>query len=72
MDCVLFMTNIFVFILFNYNQLCSFDEKTVICSKENSLDTNSMYMLTTLFDKYSKQALTELHRYRGVMFSPTC
>ena len=72
MDRVLFMTNISVFILFNYNQLCGFDEKTFICSKENSLDTNSMYMLTTLFDKYSKQALTELHRYRGVMFSPTC
>ena len=47
-------------------------KKLSFVAKKNSLDTNSMYMLTTLFDKYSKQALTELHRYRGVMFSPTC
>ena len=46
--------------------------QTFICIQENTKDSDRMYMLTTLFDKYSKQALTELHRYRGVMFSPTC
>ena len=28
-------------------------------------------MRQQLFDMYSKQALSELHRYRAVMFSPT-
>ena len=28
-------------------------------------------MKRMFFDKYSKQALQELHRYRAVMFSPT-
>jgi hypothetical protein len=26
---------------------------------------------TTLFDRYTQQALQTLHRYRAVMFSPT-
>lgn len=25
-----------------------------------------------LFDRFSQQALQTLHRYRAVMFSPTC
>ena len=25
-----------------------------------------------LFDRFSQQALQPLHRYRAVMFSPTC
>ncbi len=29
-------------------------------------------MKQQLFDMFSKQALQELHRYRAVMFSPTC
>lgn len=28
-------------------------------------------MKSTVYDKFSMQALQELHRYRAVMFSPT-
>lgn len=37
-----------------------------------SINTNSHTAMKRMyFDNYSLQALSELHRYRAVMFSPT-
>ena len=45
---------------------------TYLCIEIFNINTNfHTAMKRMYFDNYSLQALSELHRYRAVMFSPT-